>query len=99
MHAATADPRFTAIQSSELEEITIKVDIVKDIEIIHSKKELDVKQYGLIVEKNGKRGVLLPNLEGISSIEEQIKIAKEKAEISQSEAVTMYRFKVDRHGI
>ena len=60
--------------------------------------ELDVKRYGVIVSKGFKRGLLLPDLEGVDSVEEQVAIAKRKAGIPAYENdVKLQRFEVIRH--
>lgn len=96
--AATQDPRFPSIQPWELKDLEIKVDVLKAPETIRSKNELDPKKYGVIVKQGRKYGVLLPNLEGITTAEEQLRIAKEKAGIAQEEnGIQIQRFEVERH--
>ncbi len=96
--ASTRDPRFPAIREDELEFLTISVDVLGEAEPIASKEELDVKRYGVIVEKGYRRGLLLPDLEGVDTVEEQISIARRKAGIGEQEkGVLMYRFEVVRH--
>ena len=56
-----------------------------------------MKKYGVIVTKGGRRGLLLPNLDGVNSVDEQIAIAKQKAGIAQREDVELERFEVTRH--
>jgi AmmeMemoRadiSam system protein A len=96
--ACSKDPRFNPIEIEELMALDIKVDRLYEAELISDLNQLDVKKYGVIVEKGLKRGLLLPNLEGISTVEEQVRIAMEKARINTSEGVTYYRFEVERHG-
>ncbi|MDE6903933.1 MAG: AmmeMemoRadiSam system protein A [Lachnospiraceae bacterium] len=95
--AASKDPRFHPITPEELEYLTITVDVLGETEQIDSPGELDVERYGVIVTKGGKRGLLLPNLEGVDSVEEQIAIAKQKAGIPLEEEVFLERFEVVRH--
>ncbi len=95
--ASTKDPRFPRIEPEELDELTISVDVLGDTEDIASKDELDVKRYGVIVTKGYRRGLLLPNLEGVDTVEEQISIAKQKAGIGDDEEVMLQRFQVVRH--
>lgn len=95
--AAVRDPRFSPIEPEELEHLVISVDVLGETEEISSSKELDTKRYGVIVSKGRKRGLLLPNLEGIDTVEEQIAIAKRKAGIGESEDVELERFEVVRH--
>ena len=95
--AATEDPRFYPIREEELSELEINVDVLSTPETIDSLDELDPKRYGVIVQKGFKRGLLLPDLEGVDTVEEQISIAKEKAGIGEDEEVTLQRFEVVRH--
>ncbi len=96
--AATRDPRFPAIEMSELPGLVISVDVLGDTEEISSIDDLDVKRYGVIVSKGGRRGLLLPNLEGVDTPEYQVHIAKMKAGIAPGEeGVLLERFEVVRH--
>lgn len=95
--AATRDPRFSPIKQAELPWLTISVDVLGDTEKISSINELDVKRYGVIVTRGRRRGLLLPNLEGVDTVEEQLAIAKQKAGIAEDEPVEMERFEVVRH--
>ncbi len=95
--ACSRDPRFSPIEPEELERLTISVDVLGDTEKISSPGELDVKRYGVIVTKGHKRGLLLPNLDGVDTVEEQIRIAKQKAGIKPEEQVELERFEVVRH--
>ena len=95
--AAVRDPRFYPIEPEELDQLTISVDVLGETEHIDSPEELDVQRYGVIVTKGYKRGLLLPNLEGVDTVEEQIAIARDKAGISAQEEVDLERFEVVRH--
>ena len=95
--ASSRDPRFFPIEAWELDKLTITVDVLGETERIDSPNKLDVQRYGVIVTKGYKRGLLLPNLEGVDTVEEQIAIAKDKAGISAQEEVELERFEVVRH--
>ena len=95
--ASTEDPRFPKIKKEELKWLEINVDVLEAPEDIESEKELNVKEYGVIVRSGFKSGVLLPDLDGIDTVEEQVSIAKKKAGIKPGEIVTLQRFKVTRH--
>ena len=96
--AATKDPRFSPVRPEELDALEISVDVLGDPEKISSKEELDVKRYGVIVSKGFRRGLLLPNLDGIDSVDEQVSIALQKAGLSAREKnFEMERFEVVRH--
>ncbi len=96
--ASTRDPRFSPVTEDELEELEYSVDVLGETEKISSEKELDVKKYGVIVTKGMRRGLLLPNLDGVDTVEEQLRIAKQKAGLSPEEKGCMLeRFEVVRH--
>lgn len=98
--AATRDPRFAPVHADELPYLEISVDILGPIEEHISVKDLDIKRYGVIVTKNGRRGLLLPNLEGVDTVEDQLAIAEQKAGIAVGEAgVELARFEVIRHEV
>ena len=96
--ASTRDPRFDPIRADELKWLEISVDVLGEAEPISSAAELDVKRYGVIVSKGRKRGLLLPDLDGVDTVEEQISIAKSKAGIAAwDNNVELQRFEVVRH--
>lgn len=95
--ACARDPRFYPVSVSELKDLDISVDILTEPQKISSKSELDVKRFGVIVEAGSRRGLLLPDLEGIDSVDQQIQIAKRKARIEMDEQVELYKFEVVRH--
>lgn len=96
--ASTRDPRFDPIKADELAWLEISVDVLGDPEPISSSRELDVKRYGVIVTKGRKRGLLLPDLDGVDTVEQQISIAKSKAGIAEWDRnVQLQRFEVVRH--
>ena len=95
--ACSRDPRFKPIRPDELSELVYSVDILSPAEPIASEKELDAKRYGVIVRKDNRQGLLLPDLEGVDTPAEQIAIAKQKAGIAPEEEVELWRFEVIRH--
>ena len=95
--ACSEDPRFSPVEAWEVERLTISVDVLGETEKISSPEELDVTRYGVIVTRGARRGLLLPNLEGVDTIEQQIAIAKQKAGIKDHESVELERFEVIRH--
>ncbi|MGI6221303.1 MAG: AmmeMemoRadiSam system protein A [Coriobacteriales bacterium] len=94
--ASTRDPRFEPIAPDELPDLEINVDVLGESEAIDGLDELDPKRYGVIVTAGGRRGLLLPDLEGIDTPEEQVEIALRKAGIKPSEFFEMERFEVTR---
>lgn len=96
--AAVRDPRFEPVTTDELGDLEITVDVLSPPQQVLSLAELDPKQYGVIVESGSKKGLLLPDLDGIEGVEDQVSIARRKAGIFDDEPLTLYRFEVRRHG-
>lgn len=95
--AATRDPRFFPIEQDELTDLIISVDVLGKPEPIKSPLELDPVKYGVIVKQGRKSGLLLPDLEGIDTVTEQVEIAKQKAGISSNQELQLFRFEVKRY--
>ena len=95
--ASTRDPRFDPIRPEELDRLEINVDVLTTPERIESRDELDVKRYGVIVSSGSKRGLLLPDLDGVDTVDEQVDIAMRKGGIQPREKITLERFEVIRH--
>jgi len=96
IEAAFKDPRFQAVNQEELDDIDISVDVLMDATEA-SKEELYPKKYGVIVTKGYKRGLLLPNLEGVETIDEQLDIACSKAGIDSEDDYQIEKFEVIRY--
>ncbi len=94
--AATEDPRFPPVKADELEELDVSVDVLSPPEPC-TEEELDPRRYGVIVESGWRRGLLLPDLEGVDTVSEQVRIARMKAGIGPREPVRLLRFTVERH--
>jgi len=97
INSATRDPRFFPITPDELEDLDYSVDVLTKPEPVKSKDQLDPKRYGVIVEVGGRKGLLLPDLEGVDSVDYQIDICRQKAGIMPDEPVKLYRFEVKRY--
>jgi len=95
--SATRDPRFSAIAPDELENLSYSVDVLTAPEPVESQDQLDPRKYGVIVESGFKRGLLLPDLEGVDSADSQIDICRRKAGIAPHEPIKLYRFEVKRY--
>lgn len=95
--ACSRDPRFTPVTVSELNSLEYSVDVLGQPEPVSSPTELDVKRYGVIVSCGNRRGLLLPDLEGVDTVEQQIDIARQKGGISSRDKYTLERFEVVRH--
>lgn len=98
IQSGTADPRFGPVKASELGGLVYSVDVLGPAEPVDGLDHLDPKLYGVIVVKDRRTGVLLPDLEGIDTAEEQVAIARQKAGIRpHEEGVRLFRFKVTRY--
>ena len=95
--AGLEDPRFPPVSEEELDDLVYSVDVLSEAEPIDSMDDLDVKRYGVIVSSGRKRGLLLPNLEGIDTVQKQVAIARRKAGILDNEEIKLERFEVIRH--
>ncbi len=96
--AATQDPRFPPVTENELSDLIYSVDILSEPKPVTAISRLNPKTYGLIVSTaDGRRGLLLPDLEGVNSVEQQVEICKQKAGISEDEKVSFQSFTVERH--
>jgi aromatic ring-opening dioxygenase LigB subunit len=91
------DPRFNPVTREELPHLTYKVDLLAAAEPISGAEELDVHRYGVIVTYGVRRGLLLPNLESITTVQQQIAIACQKAGINENDPYEMERFEVVRY--
>ena len=96
MSAGTSDPRFPAVTEKELPELVYTVDVMGLPEKA-TRDELDVRKYGVIVSSGFRRGLLLPNLEGVDTVEEQLSISRQKGGIGPDEDIEIERFLVERH--
>jgi AmmeMemoRadiSam system protein A len=97
INSATRDPRFPPVRPSELEGLSYSVDVLGEPEDIPDMSYLDPRVYGVIVRSGARSGLLLPDLEGVDTAEEQVRIAMMKACIQPGEPVKLQRFKVTRH--
>ena len=98
--AATRDPRFPPVTAEELDSLDVKVDVLSTPSPVENLEELDPRRYGVIVEATHgwhRRGLLLPDLEGVDTVEEQIRICRLKAGIGSDEPIKLMRFQVERY--
>lgn len=95
--AGTRDPRFQPLRKEELNDLEISVDVLQPTEPVVGLNELDPKKYGVVVRAGRRSGLLLPNLEGIDTADEQVVIARQKAGIGPDEPVQLERFEVVRY--
>ncbi len=96
--ASSEDPRFSLVRPDELGDISYTVDVLSEPEKVMQLSQLDPKKYGVIVVKGPRRGLLLPDLEGVDTVQEQLRITKMKAGIPPGDKdVEIFRFTVDRY--
>lgn len=96
IRAATEDPRFPPVAPSEVAQLSVSVDVLSAPELCTA-ADLDPSRYGVIVESGSRRGLLLPDLPGVDTVAEQVRIARLKAGISATEPCRLWRFGVERH--
>ncbi|OWZ84450.1 AmmeMemoRadiSam system protein A [Natranaerobius trueperi] len=95
--AGTNDPRFPEVLISEINKLQFSVDVISPLEYVSDTNQLDAQKYGVVIEKDYRRGVLLPDLEGVDTVFNQLRIASQKVDLSLDEqGIKIYRFKVTR---
>ena len=95
--AALRDPRFPPVKKEELDALVYSVDVLTEPELVAGADALDVKKYGVIVEYRARKGLLLPDLAGVDTVEEQLRIARQKGGIPDDAPISIWRFTVERH--
>jgi AmmeMemoRadiSam system protein A len=95
--SATRDPRFPPVAPDELKDLNYSVDVLTKPEPVASQDQLDPRKYGVIVECGFRRGLLLPDLGGVDSVDHQIDVCRQKAGIAPDEPIKLYRFEVRRY--
>ncbi len=95
--SAVGDPRFNAVKPSELPDLEYSVDILTSPEPIEDLSKLDPKKYGVIVQCGYRRGLLLPDLEGVKDVDMQLAICRQKAGIAPNEPIKVFAFQVRRY--
>ena len=95
--ASTHDPRFPPMMKHELGDVPFSVDVLSEPETISGIELLDPKKYGVIVSKGYRRGVFLPDFEGIDFAEQQVQIAVMKDRLYDTEGITLERFTMIRY--
>lgn len=96
IESSTQDPRFPPMGKDELADLEISVDVLRAPEPVKSIKELDAKRFGVIIKAGMKKGLLLPDLPGVNTPEEQIGICRQKAGIGDDEPLELFKFEVRR---
>jgi AMMECR1 domain-containing protein/aromatic ring-opening dioxygenase LigB subunit len=97
--AAFRDGRFAPVRAHELEQLRCEVSVIMPLEDVASPAELDPRHYGVVVAAaDGRRGVLLPGIKEIQTVEQQLDLARLKGGIDESEPVRIQRFAVVKFG-
>ena len=95
--ACSQDPRFTPVLPDELDEIVYSVDVLTPIRPVTPGVVLNPKIDGVVVQNGHRRGLLLPDIEGVDTLTQQLQIARQKAGIAPFEPVELFYFQVKRH--
>jgi len=97
LSAGLSDPRFPPVSAAELPDLDYSVDVLTEPEKVEDISELDPRVYGIILRSGNRSGLLLPDLEGVDTVEMQMAITRQKAGIASREPVEIFRFQVHRH--
>ena len=97
VNAAIRDPRFKPVTIEELDQLLFSVDVLTPLEPVDKPEQLNPRQYGLSIKHEGRQGILLPDLEGIDTVQRQIDLCLKKGNIKKNAAYQMYRFEVERY--
>ncbi|OGI25452.1 MAG: AmmeMemoRadiSam system protein A [Candidatus Moranbacteria bacterium RBG_13_45_13] len=98
--ACSKDSRFSPLAAEELPALSVEVSLLSVPEKVSSLKELDPKEYGVIVKcPDGRCGLLLPDLKGVGSVEQQLSIACQKGGINPitEKDMEIYKFSIEKH--
>jgi len=90
------DPRFPSLTASELEKVSIEISLLEPDTPVENISELDPKKFGIIIESGTKKGVLLPDIDGVDTVSEQISITLQKAGIAPNESYEIKKFEVTK---
>lgn len=94
--AGVNDPRFQPVKLEEIPELDFSVDVLLSPEPVEDLSQLNPKEFGIIVKKGPRKGLLLPDLEGIETVQDQLAAALRKANIDPSDDYTIQKFRVKR---
>lgn len=95
--SCTRDPRFEPVREDELDQLDVSVDVLREPEPVADESQLDPRKYGVIVRSGHRLGLLLPDLKGVDTVQEQLDIARRKAGIGPRDPVELFRFEVRRY--
>ena len=98
---ASEDYRFEPMTPEELPYLSYTIYILSQPKPVKNVKELNPKKFGIIVKTLNpslKCGLLLPDLNGIDTVEQQIQICCQKGGIDkEKEKFTIFRFTVEKY--
>ena len=95
--AGTRDPRFPPVSIEELSELQVEVSVLQEPQPVVDESDLDPLKYGVIVRRDARRGILLPDIEGVDTVARQLAITRKKAAIDPDEPVSLWRFEVKKY--
>ena len=95
--SAIDDPRFPPMNLSEAEGVKIKVDVLSPLELVMNINELDEKTYGVFIQSGQRQALLLPDIQAVNTVPEQLDLVRRKAGLSPTEPAQLYRFTVTRY--
>lgn len=96
IESAIHDPRFEPVSTDELSLIKIEISLLSSPTPIHNNNELNPQKFGVIVKQGFRQATLLPDIEGIDTIDEQLRIVKNKAGILNNDELKIYKFEVKK---
>ncbi len=96
--AAFDDPRFPAVTIDELENLEIEISVLGEAEPVENESELDPEIYGIILTTldRQKRGLMLPGIPQLDTVEKQISATRSKVGMAKNEPIQLQRFRVDK---
>lgn len=95
--SATQDPRFPPLSLEEVEGLQVKVDILSSMELVTDIQALNEKVYGVLIRAGKRQALLLPDIELVQSVGQQLALVRRKAGLELEEPAQLYRFTVIRH--
>ena len=60
--ACSSDPRFPPVTSSEIADLDLEISLVGPLEPIAGPADVEIGRHGLVLERGGQRGLLLPQV-------------------------------------
>jgi hypothetical protein len=95
--SAIDDPRFPPMTAAELPGLQVKVDVLSPMEPVTDPSQLDEKIYGVFIQSDYRRALLLPDIPSVDSVPRQLELVRLKAGLSPGEPAELFRFTVTRY--